>query len=227
MRTKLLIGLAIGLILFGATYWIIRVKKNVTNATNLSSIIHFLAEPDEKEQTSIETRQSSPFSKIDVKGIANVVFTQSDTFKIVIKANTAKHLRITTTEVSDNTLYLRTEDSRGRSNVAVTAYISAPNIAKLTYEGIGEFKAEKPLKLNDLEIQLQGIGNISIGDLKCRNLDVHMEGVGNLAIHTECENLFLDLQGVGSATLSGSTHTQRIKKESLGKLDTSNLKTLK
>ena len=54
-----------------------------------------------------------------------------------------------------------------------------------------------------------------------------MEGVGNLDIHTECENLFFNLQGVGNATLSGSTPTQRIQKESLGKLDTSNLKTLK
>ncbi len=227
MRTKLIIGLVIGLILFGATYCIVRIRRNVANVTNLPSVIRLFAESNEKEQTSMETRKSDPFSKINVEGIANVIFTQSDTSKIVVKANTPEHLKITTTEVIDSTLYIRTEDSRGRRNISATIYISAPNISRLTYQGIGEFKAEKPLKLNDLEIQLQGIGNISIGDLKCRNLDIRMEGVGNLDIHTECENLFFNLQGVGNATLSGSTRTQRIQKESLGKLDTSNLKTLK
>ena len=68
----------------------------------------------------------------------------------------------------------------------VTIWISAPDLKKVEFTGVGEFNCEKPLKLDEVSFEAKGVGEVNVSDLTCDELKVTLRGVGSADIHVVC-----------------------------------------
>lgn len=173
-----------------------------------------------------EVRKVEAFSSIEVTSVATVYFTQSDTYSLKIEGK-EKYVKTTTTVVNDGRLVIGFKDgdkeSRNRKE-GVTIYLSAPDLKNLGFTGVGSFNCEKPLKLDDVKFQVEGVGKVNVKDLTCNTLRVGLEGVGKADINVNCDYLSANLDGVGSVKLSGSAGSADISKNGIGSVNTRNLK---
>ncbi len=173
-----------------------------------------------------EVRKVSAFSSVEITSVATVYFTQSDTYSLKIEGK-EKYVTITSTEVKGDRLVIgfKNGDKQSRNrNDGVTIYLSAPSLKEVEFSGVGSFNCEKPLKLDDVKFEVEGVGKLNIADLTCNNLRVELEGVGKANIHVHCDYLSASLDGVGHVTLSGEAGRADISKGGIGGVNTSDLK---
>lgn len=180
---------------------------------------------DAKEVEVSEVRKVEPFSSIEVVSVATIYFTQSDTYSLKIEGK-ERLVKNTATTVRRGCLIIDFKDEEKAKHVkeGVTIYLSAPDLKEMEFTGVGSFNCEKPLKLNDVKFQVEGVGKMNVEDLTCRSLDISLEGVGKADIHVVCDQLSASVDGVGRITLSGSARSADISKGGVGSVNTRNLK---
>lgn len=180
---------------------------------------------DAKEVKVSEVRKVEPFSSIEVVSVATIYFTQSDTYSLKIEGK-ERLVKNTATTVRRGCLIIDFKDEEKAKHVkeGVTIYLSAPDLKEMEFTGVGSFNCEKPLKLNDVKFQVEGVGKMNVEDLTCRSLDISLEGVGKADIHVVCDQLSASVDGVGRITLSGSARSADISKGGVGSVNTRNLK---
>lgn len=173
-----------------------------------------------------EVRKVEAFSTIEITSVATIYFTQSDTYSLKIEG-LEKYVKTTTTTVKDGHLVIGFKDgnkeTRNRKE-GVTIYLSAPDLKEMKFSGVGSFNCDKPLKLNDVKFQVEGVGKVNVKDLTCHSLKIELEGVGKADINVNCDYLSADLNGVGSVELSGNAGSADISKDGIGSVNTRNLK---
>lgn len=137
-------------------------------------------------------------------------------------------MKNTQTTVKDGRLLIGFKDGKNkrRSNQkdGVTIWISAPDLKEVEFTGVGEFKCEKPLKLDAVSFEIKGVGEVNVSDLTCNELKVALRGVGSADIHVTCDYLSAKMGGVGDVTLSGTAGRADISKGGIGGVNTDNLK---
>ncbi len=179
---------------------------------------------NEKNENVSEVRKVEAFSSIEVTSVATIYFTQSNTYSFKIEG-LEKYVKTTTSVVKDGCLVIGFKNNNERNrNKGVTIYLSAPDLKEVEFTGVGSFNCDKPLKLDDVKFQVEGVGKVNVKDLKCRSLKVGLEGVGKADIHVNCDYLSAHLDGVGHVTLSGTAGKADISKDGVGGVNTRNLK---
>ena len=174
-----------------------------------------------------EVRKVDAFSSIEITSVGTIHFTQSDTYSFRIEGR-ERYVKNTQTTVKDGRLLIGFKDGKNkrRSNQkdGVTIWISAPDLKEVEFTGVGEFKCEKPLKLDAVSFEIIGVGEVNVSDLTCNELNVALRGVVSADIHVTCDYLSAKMGGVGSVTLSGSAGRADISKGGIGGVNTDNLK---
>ena len=127
-------------------------------------------------------------------------------------------------EVKDGKLYIETDSKKKRNQKGTKIYLTAPDLDELSFDGVGSFRCEKTLKVDDIRIDVDGVGSVEMEDLKCETLRLSVDGVGKTDVHVTCRDLRADLDGVGKVVLSGSADHARISKDGVGVCNTNNLK---
>lgn len=179
---------------------------------------------NEKNENVSEVRKVEAFSSIEVTSVATIYFTQSNIYSFKIEGQ-EKYVKTTTSEVKDGCLVIGFKNNNERNrNKGVTIYLSAPDLKEVEFTGVGSFNCDKPLKLDDVKFQVEGVGKVNVKDLTCRSLKVGLEGVGKADIHVNCDYLSAHLDGVGHVTLSGTAGKADISKDGVGGVNTRNLK---
>lgn len=179
---------------------------------------------NEKNENVSEVRKVEAFSSIEVTSVATIYFTQSNTYSFKIEG-LEKYVKTTTSVVKDGCLVIGFKNNNERNrNKGVTIYLSAPDLKEVEFTGVGSFNCDKPLKLDDVKFQVEGVGKVNVKDLKCRSLKVGLEGVGKADIHVNCDYLSAHLDGVGHVTLSGTAGKADISRDGVGGVNTRNLK---
>lgn len=178
-----------------------------------------------------EIRRVENFSSIDITAVATVYFKQSNrcSFKIEGKE---KWVKKTKTHVKDGKLFIEREKDSGnssfsfgsRNNEGVTIYLTAPDLTELEFSGVGSFNCSSLLKLNDVRLNVEGVGKLYLSNLICNTLRVNLQGVGKATIHVDCDYLDARVEGIGHIDLSGSTGSANISKEGIGSVDTDHLR---
>lgn len=170
-----------------------------------------------------EVRKVDSFSSIEITSVATVYFTQGDECSLRIEGK-EKFVKNTTTSVKDGCLIVgfKEEDNNNRSN-SVTIYLTAPDLKRMEFSGVGSFNSKEPLVLDDVKLSFEGVGRLNVADLKCRTLQIDVEGVGNAKVNLRCDDLKANLEGVGSVTLSGEAGRAEISKDGIGRVNTRNL----
>lgn len=171
-----------------------------------------------------EVRKVDSFSSIEITSVATVYFTQDDNCSLRIEGK-EKFVKNTSTTVKGGCLVIgfkEKENKKMREN-GVTIYLTAPDLKKVEFTGVGSFNCEKPLKLRDVVLEVGGVGGVNIADLTCHRLKVDLEGVGEANIHVDCDYLSASMSGVGSVKLSGSAGEADISKGGIGSVNTKEL----
>lgn len=173
-----------------------------------------------------EVRKVDAFSSIEVASVGTIHFIQSDSYSFKIEGK-EKYVKNTETTVKDGCLLIgfRDKKNKGMRNQkeGVAVWISAPDLNKVEFTGVGEFRCEEPLKLDRVKFQVEGVGRVYVEDLTCHTLEVELDGVGKADIHVDCDYLSADMNGVGKVTLSGTAGKAEISKEGIGSVNTSDL----
>ena len=174
-----------------------------------------------------EVRKVDAFSSIEVTSVGTIHFTQSDTYSFKIEGK-EKYVKNTETTVKDGRLLIGFKDKKNKrmrnQKDGVVIWISAPDLKKVEFNGVGEFKCEKPLKLDEVSFEVKGVGEVHVSDLTCNELKVALRGVGSADIHVACDYLSAKMSGVGDVTLSGTAGHADISKGGIGGVNTDNLK---
>lgn len=181
---------------------------------------------NEKDPQVSEVRKVEAFSSIEVTSVATIYFTQSDTYSLKIEGR-EDYVTSTTTNVKNERLIIGFKNRKNgdsNRNKGVTIWLTAPDLKEVEFTGVGSFNCEKPLKLDDVKFEVEGVGKVNVEDLTCKTLKVSMEGVGKANIHVTCDYLRASLDGVGSVTLSGTAGKADISKDGIGGVNTRNLK---
>lgn len=175
------------------------------------------------DRETTEERRVENYSAIEMDGVAQVYFTQAETYSLRITGS-ERLVKATRTEVRNHTLCIdqeKVKSNRGK----ISIFISAPRLDKVAFDGVGAFRCEERLDADDIRFEIDGVGKVSVADLHCRSLLVEMDGVGSADIHADCRDLTASLDGVGKMTLSGKAGRAEIHKDGVGVCDTRNLKT--
>lgn len=173
-----------------------------------------------------ETRSVSAFHSIEVESVAEVYFTQSNTYSLRVEGE-KKWVNQTKCTVKDGVLLI-TWAEKGKKTTknvnGLSIYISAPDLQKVIFEGVGSFNCKSRLSLKDVKFDIQGVGSLNVADLHARNVKITLEGVGNGELTVDCDRLDASVEGVGSLTLSGKARSAHISKDGIGSVSTRRLK---
>lgn len=167
-----------------------------------------------------------PLHSIEVESVASVYFTQSDTYSLRVEGE-KKWVDQTKCTVKDGVLLIAWAEKGKKTtrNVnGLSIYISAPDLQKVAFEGVGSFNCKSRLNLKDVKFDVEGVGSLHVTDLRARNVQVSLEGVGSGELAVDCEHLDASIEGVGSLTLSGKAKSAQISKDGIGSVSTRRLK---
>ena len=172
-----------------------------------------------------QTRKVEAFHAIDISAIGEIIFTQADRYSLRIEGKEKSVNRTTTSVSGDGTLHIGFKGRSGRgNNNGVKIFLSAPSLDGIEFSGVGSFRCEDVLKLDgDLNIDIDGVGEVVIDDLVCRILDIDLDGVGDAEITVNCDYVNASMHGVGSVTLRGNARSANLSRGGIGELNTQGL----
>ena len=180
---------------------------------------------NDKNSEVSEVRKVEAFSSINMTSVATVHFIQSDTYSLKIEGK-EEYVKNISSSVNNGWLVIgfKNKKENRSKKYGVTIYLSAPDLKKVEFTGVGSFNCKTPLKLEDVKFAIEGVGNLNVKDLTCKSLTITLEGVGDADIHVDCDRLRASVEGVGSVKLSGTAGITDISKSGIGSVNTRNLK---
>lgn len=173
-----------------------------TVSTDKDSLVTPLQDSEKwGEVVSDVIENPAPFESIDLSGIADVVFQQSDTARVEIEVN-EKILEKYTYEITNNTLVVKPKDAYRKlkfvkNQPSILLYVAAPTLKNITIKGASNIKMLDDVKLNnDLNIRVSGASKLSASDLRCHNLRLDVSGAGKFYFtQVGCTQANLDISG--------------------------------
>lgn len=167
-----------------------------------------------------ELRDLSSFNKIEVRGVFRSEIIYSQDSKVEITTNENIHERILTT-VTNNNLDLELIDGH-YDNIKLDVTIYTDDLELFVHQGVGDQSISGFPKLDFIEIQQAGVGDITISgsadkfifegndvgnlngfDFIVDDCSIDQNGVGNLEVNCQ-SNLQGSLTGVGNIYYKGS-----------------------
>lgn len=156
-----------------------------------------------------QDRSVKGFDKIVIDGCPTVYYVQGTKTSVVVKADKALIKNIKTT-ANGSTLSISYEDDTNISSFvfggsidmddAMKIYVTSPDITSVTLNGSGDFKSEKKVDTDNMDITLKGSGDIDFKSLICDNLSTTLVGSGDIDIK-QADALKADMQLVGSGDM--------------------------
>lgn len=199
--------------------------------------------------TAEESRDLRGFERIQLLGSLDVRYQQADTFSVLVKAP-SKYLDDVETIVEGNQLIVRMK-SVGKvvhfgvsDGDQVTVYVTSPDLIGVDLRGSGDFSCENHLDTDQLDVKLNGSGDIDFDDVICDAVNVEVLGSGDVnvkKIETQVANVSLvgsgdvkmafqrsgkvnaSLVGSGDIELSGEVHAIDQTKRGSGDIETGKL----
>ncbi|MDQ3535777.1 MAG: DUF2807 domain-containing protein, partial [Bacteroidota bacterium] len=141
-----------------------------------------------------ETRQLSPFKKLNMGGSFNVVLEQGGNESVRLEGRNLD-LNKVITEVKNNTLHIFLEKGNFR-NFDLTVYVNYKTLEEINKSGSGNLEARSDINASNLKLELSGSGNTNFRSLVANDLKVNLSGSGNLAL-TGGKAQKLDIQQSG------------------------------
>ena len=166
----------------------------------------------------------SDFEAITVNGGADIELFQGDKFEVSVKANEEvfSHLDY---EVSGHTLIIKTKDNVGIRAEEYDITITLPLLTGITVNGATDLDLKNGYASDkDLEIQINGAGDLEMTGIAVPSLVVELNGAGDIEINDlNVETLSVNISGAGDIDLSGKAASATFTVAGAGDIDARNL----
>ncbi|MBR5069622.1 MAG: DUF2807 domain-containing protein [Bacteroidales bacterium] len=171
----------------------------------------------------------TPFNKVDVEGIARVIYRQADSCSVSVKGSEWLH-KHTIIEENDGHLTITQDDQmgKGKNNISRNAYriyVTAPFITDLRMRGIGSIEFEGDMQQEQpINVELEGIGMIDIDKVTCPKLNAVNKGAGMVKIEAYVDSLIVHNKGIGAIEIEGRTFNYQRNNDGIGSINDKELK---
>ena len=171
--------------------------------------------------TQTESREVGKFIALEVSGLAEVIITQANEQKLLIKVSNMP-LTDVVTYIKNETLIITTKGFHRKESVKVFVHYNQLN--SISTSGSAELTATNTLNTQQMLITTNGAGDIKNLAIKADKLIVSINGSGNANLDVEVENIAMEMNDAGDLSIQGIAKQQRIVSNgSRGTLSNANL----
>lgn len=154
-----------------------------------------------------EYRSVTSFTKVELDFDAEVYISQGSNreVRIVASDNLFDYIE---TDVKGSKLSLDVQGGRciDEDHGDIKIYITNPDYTALEISGSGEIKNHTPLNLNDLDIDVNGSGDVELDGLNLDDYEIRISGSGEVTLSgSNADNGVIDVSGSGDVDLSDLT----------------------
>ena len=187
----------------------------------------------------------SGFEAISVKGSANVIFAQSDSFLVSVKAN-EEVFDYLDFAMEDGKLVIATKDFVTILAKTYKVTVKAPLLTDVNVAGAADldmvdgYVSDKPVDIEvhgagdltfagvsvpSLDIEVHGAADLDIKNARVPELSVTVNGAGDVDIDDiESDSVNLTVRGAGDARISGTARSADFHVAGAGSIDARSLK---
>lgn len=181
-----------------------KVSDEVKNQLKGKAAKH-LRDSEQWGKVEVRTLDFANIRGIDVEGVVDVYFTQSDTSAVTLCGN-ERVLDAYTYDVADGVVSIKCkpETTKGTRLPVMYVYLSAPQLACASLGGVGDLYLQEPVVQDEnLTVTVSGPGDVEIdGELTCNDFDITLSGPGDLDIqHVDCANSTIAVSGPGDVRI--------------------------
>lgn len=152
-----------------------------------------------------EDRQLVGFNRIVQLGSIDVKYMQADTFSVKVDAP-VDVLRDVEIRENGEKLTIRMKGEGKLFNLGVsdskdvTVYVTSPDFLGIELKGSGDFECKQLLDTDNLDIVLNGSGDIAFDDVICDRVNVSLVGSGDVKVKN-IQTLQSDIELIGSGDI--------------------------
>ncbi|NDW19088.1 DUF2807 domain-containing protein [Dysgonomonas sp. 216] len=134
------------------------------------------------------------YTKIDAAGPVEINYEQTSNpyFRLEVDENVLSQISYS---VEGNTLVIHNEGNINPSRYVV--YTGARDLSHIRLLGSGSVTVEKKLKIESLDISLNGSGDVKINNIDCRSVKTSLNGSGDVDLSGNTLDFQADLNGSG------------------------------
>ena len=170
-----------------------------------------------------DERDETGFAGIENSTMANVHFTKSDIYSIIVEAdeNLQQYIK---TSVSSGILEIHTRGTQCiRPDRTPVIYITGPEMSDINLSGSGDIFSDTLLG-EDINIYDSGSGNIKSNFAESDEIEIKNSGSGNITLHEMItDEATFKITGSGDITVEGNTTTSNISSTGSGNLNADDL----
>jgi hypothetical protein len=145
-----------------------------------------------------EGREVSDFNRVALSGIGNLYIEQGLTNSIRIEAEDNIVPKIIT-RVNGGKLYI---DMEHGFNVIPTEeinyYVTVEDLEQVQVSGVGNIYVNDAIEVNDLDVDLSGLGSVNIDEVYGDEINVSISGAGDIDIAGVVDKQGIKLSGAGN-----------------------------
>ena len=176
-----------------------------------------------------ETRTTSTFDGVDLQVPATVYLQEGTSPEVTIKASD-NILYLIETVVESGTLMVRLKDNECiKGNTSITVYATMAALNKVVLEGTGNINTRTAIPSNNLHVNIQGTGNITLDSISPNDYSIYIEGSGNISLGgiDTANSGYISISGTGDVnTTSLPTNDVSVEIKGAGDVDVYALQTL-
>jgi len=172
--------------------------------------------------------QVENFNRIKLKSVADVYFTQGDTYSVKVTGD-QEAFDQSSIRVEKGTLIIDVKDPKQKrvdfNGKQLNVIVTAKDIQSVRFNGVGSFHCDNQISVNhNVDFKMRGVGSAEINDLKCNDINYKNTGVGGAKLTVNCGVIKYKNSGVGSSTIYGKAKDIKTKIHGVGHVNYSNLK---
>ena len=165
------------------------------------------------------------FDKIVINGHADVDFSQSSGYEVTVSTQ-ENILEWLDYKVDGTTLVIETKDHREIRATEYNLVIQAPELKKLTVNGASDFNVNTLRMEGDLDVQVNGAGDLDFDNIACNSLTVEVNGAAdaNLTAVDVRNTLTVKVNGAGDVEITGNAQNASFEVNGAGDVNAKGLK---
>ncbi len=165
---------------------------------SLSSCSLFTSAVEGDSNVTKKVRNVGSFSGVELEGIGNIILTQgSQSVEIETDSNLQDLIK---TKIEDGNLVIYQDENIEPSKLEI--YVSTPTISEIELNGSGSIICQSDLKGDELDIELDGSGDIRLAGVKYDELELELDGSGDVNIAGSLDYAKIELDGSGDIYMS-------------------------
>ena len=165
------------------------------------------------------------FDTIEINGGADVTFNQSSIYEVTVRTQESIFDWLDY-KVEGSKLVLQVKDKRSVRAEVFDIVIQAPELNKVVVNGASDFDIRGLRIDGDLDVQVNGAGDLNFDQIACESLSVQVNGAGDAKLSSLNirKTLKVEVNGAGDVDITGRAQDVSLDVNGVGDIDATGLK---